>query len=125
MAGLEDKITIVCPVRGVTPDEQSFLNKYVFDLEEKGYKVHYPPRDNTQSDPHGMLICEQMREAIKTSKEVHMYWNASSMGSKVDFGMVFMAEKPLKLINRKDVKPTETKSYENVLIALDKKYNIR
>jgi len=36
-----------------------------------------------------------------------------------DFGMVFMAEKPIVLLNRNEIKRTGKKSFENVLLELD------
>jgi hypothetical protein len=35
------------------------------------------------------------------------------------FGMGFMLNKPIKLLNREEIKPTETKSYTNVILSID------
>ena len=101
------------------------MENYVKKLEEKGYKVHYPPRDTNQKDPNGYYICLQNREAIVNADEVHIYWNGKSSGSKFDFGMVFMVnyftKKPIVIINKEDVKKTPYKSFENVLLTLEEK----
>ena len=119
---LEKRIFIITPVREITEDETQFLNNYIAQLESQGHKVHFPPRDTDQTDKVGLDICTANREAIRLADEVHIYWNAKSEGSKFDFGMVFMAEKPTTLINREAVLPTSYKSFQNVLLALDAKY---
>ena len=114
---------LICPVRGVTLSETKYIEKYISKLEKKGYKVHYPPRDTNQIDSIGLRICSDNCEAIRKSDEIHIYWNEKSTGSLFDFGMAFMLKKPILLANRKDVKPTPHKSFENILLELDKKYN--
>lgn len=52
-----------------------------------------------------------------------IYWNESSEGSRFDFGMTFMAEKPIVLINRDKIKKTPHKSFQNVLLELDARYS--
>jgi len=120
---LEKKIFLICPVRGVTDEEKEFLNNYLINLESTGYRVHYPPRDTNQDDPIGINICSQNRDAIKKADEIHIYWNSKSEGSLFDFGMAFMAEKPIRLINP-EILQTDKKSFQNVLIALNKRYNL-
>ena len=123
MGNLESRLVfMICPVRGITEEESQFLQDYVADLESKGHKVHYPPRDTHQDDPVGYNICRENRQAILDADEVHIYWNSSSSGSKMDLGMTFMLEKPLKLINREQVQPTPHKSFENVVLKLDEMY---
>ena len=119
---LEKRIFIITPVREITEDEKQFLDTYIAQLESQGYKVHFPPRDTEQTDIVGLDICTANREAIRRATEIQIYWNAKSAGSKFDFGMVFMAEKPITLINRDAVLQTPYKSFENVLLALDDKY---
>ena len=119
---LERKIFMICPVRDISQAEEKFLHDYLSRLEEAGHKVHYPPRDTDQDDNVGLRICSDNRAAIMDSDEIHIYYNPHSEGSKFDFGMVFMADKPLKLINREDVEMTTHKSFQNVLLALDERY---
>jgi len=119
---LEKKIFLICPVRGINEEEAQFLQDYLSDLESKGHKVHYPPRDTNQNDPIGLNICSENRAAIRNADEIHIYYTSKSEGSKFDFGMLFMAEKPLILINKDKIKRTPHKSFENVLLELDAKY---
>lgn len=121
---LEKKVFLICPVRNLTDDENRFLQDYISNLEKKGYKVHYPPRDTNQDDPIGLNICSENRAGIRKSDEVHIYWNPTSSGSGFDFGMTFMSEKPIKLINKNKIKRTPHKSFENVLLELDSMYNL-
>ena len=121
---LEQKIFLICPVRNITDDENRFLQDYISDLEKKGKKVHYPPRDTNQDDSIGLNICSENRDAIRNADEVHIYWNSTSSGSGFDFGMAFMIEKPIKLINKDKIEKTPYKSFQNVLLKLDSMYNL-
>ncbi|MBR9702607.1 hypothetical protein GOV10_01095 [Candidatus Woesearchaeota archaeon] len=106
-------IYMLCPVRKATKEEKQFLDQYVADLEAEGHSVHYPPRDADQSDPSGLEICLTHYYALRYSDEAHIYWTGSE-GSVFDFGMIFMAGKPIVLIN--DVERTPHKSYTNVVL---------
>lgn len=112
------KISLICPVRGITNEEKEVVEKYVLDLEQKGHKVHWPPRDTNQDDPVGLRICQDNRQAIKEADEIHIWWNKKSEGSLFDFGMVFGLEKRIVLINPESVIKTPTKSFNNVLLTL-------
>jgi hypothetical protein len=119
-----NKVFLICPVRGITDGEKMFLHRYSEDLEQKGYKVYFPYRDTNQNDPIGLRICTDNRKAIMEADEIHVYWNQDSEASRFDFGMAFMAEKPIKLINIDNVQKTPKKSLQNVLIELDSKYKL-
>jgi hypothetical protein len=121
---IEKTVFMICPVRNATPEEKIFLEEYMKNLESKGYKVYYPPRDTNQNDPIGLNICSENRAGIRNSDEIHIYWNPGSSGSGFDFGMVFMAEKPIKLINKDKIPKTLCKSFENVLLELDSRYKL-
>ena len=113
------KVFIVCPVRNATEKEAKTIATHIQMLEDKGVKVHYPPRDTNQNDPCGYEICLQNAIAIIESDEVHIYWNGKSQGSMFDLGIVFVKNKKIVLIN--ELQPTETKSFENVLLELTKR----
>ena len=49
------------------------------------------------------------------SDEVHIYWTEKSEGSRVDFGMAFMANRPIRLVNYDEFERTPYKSYVNML----------
>ena len=121
---LEKRVFIICPVRNITNEEYKYLQNYISNLEAKGYKVHYPPRDTNQDDPIGLKICLENKAGIKNADEVHIYWNSNSSGSGFDFGMTFMLEKPIKLINKDKIPKTPHKSFQNVLLELDSIYNL-
>jgi nucleoside 2-deoxyribosyltransferase len=63
----------------------------------------------------GLRICQDNRAAIEAADEIHIYWNPDSKGSLFDLGIAFALRKQIVLINT--VKPTATKSFENVLLA--------
>jgi len=124
MADLERRIYLTCPVRKATAEEIVFLNEYVAKAEQLGHKVYFPHRDTNQDDETGLYICMQNRAGIIWSNEIHIYWKPSSEGSIFDFGMFFMAERPLLIINKESVQKTPNKSFQNVLLELDHVYNL-
>lgn len=112
------KIFIICPVRSQTEVEKEKLNEYILNLEEHGHTIYYPPRNTDQNDSIGLRICIDNREAIASSDEIHIFYNGNSQGSLFDFGMAFAMKKRIHLIN--SVKPTPFKSFQNVLLELNK-----
>jgi hypothetical protein len=115
------KVFIICPVRDATPEVDKEIREYIKELEDKNHEVHYPPRDTNQNDPIGVNICTENMMAIMNADEVHIYWTEYSTGSLFDFGMAFLARKPIKLINK--VEATDgKKSFNNVLKELDRRY---
>ena len=113
---MAENIYIMCPVRKVEKKEKEFLDNYVAEQEALGHNVHYPPRDVDQNDPTGYGICDSHREAMSNATRVDCYWNPGSQGSIFDFGMLFMKQIPLRIINPEPVTRTEGKSYQNVLL---------
>ncbi len=129
-------IFLICPVRFASEEEKTSLENYVSSLESQGHKVHYPPRDTNQFDETGGYnICRDNLQVIKSSDEVHIYWNGQSYGSHFDFGASFnehlSRNMPIRLANRKgvedmvvDLKGTgKEKAFEFVLLKLDDLYN--
>ncbi|KKT41425.1 MAG: hypothetical protein UW30_C0008G0044 [Candidatus Giovannonibacteria bacterium GW2011_GWA2_44_13b] len=115
------KAFLVCSVRNATPEQKTTSESYVKNLETKGYKVHWPPRDtNQQDDLIGLRICSDNRAAIKGADEVHIMWDPNSQGSLFDIGMAFAFEKKIVLANPDAIQPTQAKSFNNVLLTLDK-----
>lgn len=110
-------IYLIHPVRNITTEERKFLDDYVNKLEAEGHKVHYPIRDVNQEQT-GLDILTEHKTAMKTVKEVHVYWSQST-GSLFDFGMAFITGKPIVLVNKEQIKRTPHKSFENVLLELD------
>jgi hypothetical protein len=137
--GSEIDVYMLCPVRNATDKEKNFLEEYKKKLEEKNLIVHYPATDTKQEDlTGGYRICMDHCDEIMNSKTVHIYWNSTSTGSRVDLGSSLIEHRrrliehrrkrlDILLINRdfveKIVKEQEekgmTKSYERVLLKLD------
>lgn len=106
---------LICPVRGVDP---SITEKYVKELEDEGWEVHWPPRDTNQIDDTGLRICMDNRTAIKKSDVVHIIWDGKSQGCLFDLGIAFALNKeivPLSLPPN-----TETKSFQNMIVEWSK-----
>lgn len=119
-AGMARNVFLICPVRGVSEEEKSKIAEYVAKLEEVGHKVHWPYRDTDQDDPTGGIrICHDNHKAIKKSDEVHIWYNRDSKGSIFDLGIVYALKKIVVLANPEDVKPTQEKSFENLILKLD------
>lgn len=133
----EKKIFIICPVR---PPKTWFLKKwtktqiairaYVEKLESEGYDVYWPLRDNPgqKTDKIGILICEYNREKMFWANEIHIWYDKNSVGSVFDIGMFFTfvrtnSFKKFVIINRKEIEPTPSKSFENVVLNLAKEFN--
>lgn len=95
-------------------DFSKFLFRYAYNAD---VSLHVPLYES--------LV--KRREEIKKSKFVKYKWKESNLQNKVgflfDFGMAFMADKPIALTNRKKVKKTPHKSFQNVLLALDDKFH--
>ena len=116
MENLEKKVFLICPVRDATKKEKESLNRYVTELESKGYGVHYPEKNTVQNYLFGFNICSQNRTAIERADEVHIYFNPTSAGSFFDIGMAFMAGKSIHIINKNDF--DQEKSDEITLFLL-------
>jgi len=119
-------VYLICPVRNADPEVLAKLKLYVADLEAQGKTVHWPPRDTDQSDPTGVKILEQNRQATLDAKEIHIWWDPESKGSHIDLGMLAMAllfdsTKKIILLNRNSLYPPKTK-VENLILELAKRY---
>lgn len=78
------------------------------ELGAEGHEVRVPAFDQHPGlDELG--ICISNREDVRWAEEVHLIWDRRSVGTIFDFGMVFMAEKPLRIIY------LEPKTFEGVM----------
>ncbi len=109
---------------------QNTIGKYVSGLENDGYDVYWPARDNPhqKTDKNGVAICEHNRKKMLMADEIHIWYDKNSIGSVFDIGMFFAFSgtnnfKKFVIINRNDIKPTSYKSFENVILALAKEFN--
>lgn len=97
------KIAII----GSTQYSEKFLF-YDLQLKEQGHEVKVPAFDHFK-DFTELAICEYNRDIIEWADEVHMIWDGRSTGTIFDFGMVFMARKPFKIVY------FEPKSFKNLM----------
>ena len=66
-------------------------------MELQGHQVDIPAFDShPELDAFG--ICKYNRGLIREADEVHIFWDQRSMGTVLDFGMAFMADKPIRII---------------------------
>jgi nucleoside 2-deoxyribosyltransferase len=112
------KTFLICPVRGHSQNETKEIVK---KLEADGWAVHWPPRDTDQTDPVGLAICEQNRQAILESDMVHIIWNGESQGCLFDMGMAFMLKKPITILSIPE-SADNGKSFYKMLLAWEKQY---
>jgi len=61
-------------------------------------------------------------EAILNAKEIHMIFDHESEGSVADLEAAMALQKPIYLVNRDQLTPTEKRSYTNVVLKLEEDY---
>ena len=108
------KIFIICSVRNATNEYKVKLEKYVKILEEDGYEVHLPHR-NTNQDETGLNICQQNKNAIIESDEVHLFYMVESTGIHFDLGIAFAYNKPLVVFGKSYNTGFEPLGFGNVI----------
>ena len=125
-----NKVFFICPVRNENEEIKRENADYVKKLEDAGYEIYCPARDTNQNDllSGGMRICSDNRRAMIPCGQVHIWYDKSSSGSIFDLGMFFMLLeicdfRKFVIANKDEVRPTPHKSFENVLLALEKDYN--
>lgn len=70
-------------------------------LEEQGHEVALPAFDNF-AGMNELQVCEFNRDKIEWADEVHIIWDARSIGTIFDFGMCFALRKIVKLVYLND-----------------------
>ena len=118
------KVFILGPVRHITKHTEKNIREYVNKLEDKGYMVYWPLEDTDQDDKVGIRICCDNRKAIWEADEIHIWFDSSSEGSGFDMGMFFaflmFSKKKLVIINKREIFATSYKSFNNVILELEK-----
>lgn len=116
-------IFLICPVRNATDKQKLCMMNYIKSLEKNGKKVYYPTRDNPYeaTDTIGYQICLENMNAIKNSKEVHIFWDKNSQGSLFDLGSAFALNKKLTIVNINEIETTTQKSFINMIIQWSKR----
>lgn len=104
------KITII----GSTQYKDKFL-EVKSRLEKDGHEVRIPAFDD-KKDLDDLGVCEYNRQLIRWADEIHLIWDRRSTGTIFDFGMCFMAEKPLV------IEYLESKTFEGVMTKYSEKY---
>lgn len=116
------KIHLICPVRGVTEEQQEEIDTYVEALRLEGHTVHNPKYAVDQDDETGYNICVGHLNSMKTADRVDVFWDTKSYGSHFDLGMAFALDKKIKLV--KTYEPDgDTKSYVKVMKEVEKRNN--
>lgn len=115
MSKKKPKGFLICPVRGVDPEETrgivESLESGNFDGEE--WDIHWPPRDTNQEDDTGLQICFENRQAINGADRIFFVWDGKSQGCLFDLGMAFAdGFPPLTCISLPSA--TEGKSFQNM-----------
>lgn len=106
------KSFLICPVRGMSPDAHATT---VSLLEERGFTVHWPPRDTDQNDEVGLRICRDNAKAIASADVVHVIWDGKSQGCLFDLGVAFALNKKIEPIILPAL--SEGKSFQNMMAA--------
>jgi len=120
----QKRIHIICPVRGVTEEQQREIDEFTKAEEENGNIVHNPKRDVDQSDPTGYNICIAHLKSMKEADEVVIFYSADSMGSHFDLGISFALSKRLKLV-KVNGKVPEGKGYIKVIYEVIRRQELK
>ena len=113
---MQMNIFLIRPVRNVTPEQQTKIDKYVSDQIKSDNFVYDPLKHTDQTDPTGFDICSENTAAIEKCDEVHIFWDKNSTGTLFDLGVAFALSKRLQIINPENVEKTSKKSFANMLL---------
>ncbi len=116
----EYDVFLICPVRDANLVQKARMEVYIAKLECDGKKVYYPARDTNQIDETGLRICQDNGRAIIKSREVHIFFDPTSEGSRFDLGMAFILGKPLFIVNPDDFELLHKKSFPDMITAWSK-----
>jgi hypothetical protein len=118
------RIFLICSVRNASDEQKAAQAAYINKLEAEGHKVYWPHRDNKseETDPVGLEIIDNNLEGILSADEVHVIWDPASQGSVADLEAAMALRKPIHLVNKDQFKPTQGKSYTNVVLHIDTDY---
>lgn len=108
-------VFLICPVRYASDEQKVRMENYIARLEKSGKKVYYPTKDTNQIDETGLRICVDNTDAIRKSREIHIYFDPESRGTLFDLGAAFMAQKKIVIANPDDFPVTEGKSFGNMI----------
>ena len=107
------KIFIICTIRNASKEYIDKLEKYVTELENKGYIVYAPHRDTNQM-ALSYDICLQNMQGIIQADEIHIFYNSKSQGTHFDMGMAFALNKKIVIVENENI--TNEKSFAKMII---------
>jgi|WetSurMetagenome_2_1015567.scaffolds.fasta_scaffold1204117_1 hypothetical protein len=114
-------VFLICPVREASDEQKKRIKAYIAKLKGEGKKVYYPADDTVQTgDDTGLRICQDNCRAIRKSREVHIFYDPKSEGSRFDLGIAFAFDKTLRIVNPDDFELTEGKSFANMITVWSK-----
>lgn len=113
------KIHLICPVRGVTEEQQKEIDDYAKSLEAEGHTVHNPKYAVDQDDATGYRICWGHLESMRNANRADIFWDVNSKGSHFDVGMAFALNKAIKFVKAYQ-QDNEGKSYLKVIQEIEK-----
>lgn len=141
----DNEVSIICPVRKAAKKENEKIAEFVDRLIRNGFNVYWPTKDNPfqNTDKVGLKICKYNAKRFLRAKDNWIWWNDKSKGSHFDLGMMFMLmllgemlenfeeltldelakllkDRKIILANPKEVQPTENKSFNNLLLKLNR-----
>lgn len=73
---------------------QNEFQKTVKRITNKGHEVKIPVFDD-RKDYNELDIMKHNLELMKWADEIHIIWDARSIGTLIDWGMAFALEKPI------------------------------
>lgn len=101
---IENKIFLICPVRNANENQRKWIEDYVSEKNIEGYLVHAPHLHTRQIDLFGgYAICKQNAQAVANSSLVAIYYDKESTGSVFDLGVAYALNKPIILLNEKEI----------------------
>lgn len=123
----QKKIFFISPVRNMELEILLACEMYTAKLEQKGYKVFWPIRDNPhkKTDSVGDKICDVNMEEIFKADEIHVWHSPESRGGHFDLGGVYMlirilgAKKRVIFANKDSFSEGNNKSFIRVLKFLE------
>jgi hypothetical protein len=109
------------PLFIINPDALKNPNQTELETFLEGYAINTNAEKNRGSDIYKNFLARAHLRKSGMTKLVEYEWKDNNREFLFDFGMTFMAEKPIRLLNREYVETQRTpgKSFQNVLLALD------
>ena len=80
-----------------TTSYETKMTEHATKLINDGHAVRTPAFDH-HPELDDLGVCEYNRGLIRWAEEIHVFWDQRSPGFVFDFGMLFYAQKPIKII---------------------------